>query len=808
MQRSDDLWAKGVRGNNPVGESLVAHTLQIVRKVAELRNRAPFLPELCDAPRLWHRLILSAAAHDLGKADPRFQVFVRTERKPGEPSSYGQRHEVLSLAWLSWLLGDDPHGDSLPIAAAIASHHRDHGLIKELYSLGPDYDPAPNIPQLVAPVPVELFSQVADLFLNEILPSVQESGLLDPEWSPPQKWLHSPEDRDRSIKSIRHHLDLWACWMDNLSNAGEVTTEHLHGFLLRGLIILADHAGSAHEVFRALPVLSQVEEMSARLVPRSGESFYPHQDQAAEHIGHAILVAPTGSGKTEAALRWAARQYETGTGYPPLFYVLPFKASMNAMQRRLIDRLTPELAGNLGWNQFVALQHSSAVQVLYHQLMSEAPDRSVKQAEWYVNRQQNLAKLHATPIRVLSPFQLLRAPYQLRGHEALWTDAAGGVFIFDEIHAYEPQKLARILEMMRFLADQMKVRVFVMTATMPSVIRERIAAILGDPPVIRATDETFDRFRRHRLSLRETGLLDESTVDEIVARALQGEAVLCVTTMVSRAQQLQKMLQQKLNHQCKVRLLHSRFTSQDRSIKEQELRELISTDLKGNRSEQVVLVATQVVEVSLDVDFDVLFTDPAPLDALVQRFGRVNRSRRPDPADVIVCTPVEDSQPVYDKRLVEASLEQLRQIETPAVIDERNIQEWLDAIYQGPIGRELARALEGEMRKFRRDVLSSLMPFQTNDDLEEEFYKQFDGLEVLPKCFVEQYRSRREAEPYSVSMLTVPISYRQFARLKREGKVESPADYDLPVKAPKIVNVDYSFETGLNLNPPREEESI
>ncbi|HWL07734.1 MAG TPA: CRISPR-associated helicase Cas3' [Planctomicrobium sp.] len=803
-----DLWAKGIQGSDLVGESLVAHTLCVVRGITQLRDRAPFLPKLCEDPRLWHRLVLSAAIHDLGKADPRFQIAVREKRQPGVRSSYDQRHEILSLAWLNWLLGDDPDGDALPIAAAVASHHRDHSDLRVKYATGSEHKPLPNISDLVTPVPPELFKQVADLFLSEILPVVQQAGLLEEDWIPPQPWVASEQDQSRAIESVRRHLDLWACWIEDVDADPSNTKERMQGFLLRGAIMLADHAGSAHEVFRSLPILSQPEEISNRLHPGSNAHYFSHQDEAADQTGHAILIAPTGSGKTEAAIRWAARQYETGTGSPPLFYVLPFKASMNAMHRRLIEKLTPELSSKSGWNDLITLQHSSAMQVLYHQLMSEDPSRSVKQAEWFVSQQKNLAKLHATPVRILSPFQLLRAAYQLKGHEALWTDAAGGVFIFDEIHAYDPVKFARVLEMLRFLVDRLGARVFVMTATMPTIIRDRIAAILGQPTLIRATDETFDKFRRHRLSLREEGLLEQPTIDEIVSRANRGDAVLCVTTTVGRAQELQQKLQNQLGNSCQIRLLHSRFTGEDRSSKEQELQRLVGTRLNGKRPEQVVLVATQVVEVSLDVDFDVLFTDPAPLDALVQRFGRINRSRRPEPCDVIVCTPIEDSQPVYNEWLVKAALDQLHRIETPLIIDERTIQEWLDEIYSGPVGQYLVKEIEKEMKTFRRSPINKLMPFDTNDDLEEEFFKQFDGREILPKSLVEEYRRRLETEPFSASLLTVPISQSQFKRLLGQGRIEQPSDHSLPSRSPSIVNVDYHPNSGLALNPPQEEETI
>ncbi len=808
MGLPDNLWAKGERNGPASRETLVAHTLHVARRIAQLRNRAPFLPALCHDPRLWHRLALAAAAHDLGKADPGFQQMLADSSDLRQrTSSYSHRHEVLSLAWLDWLLGDDPHKDAFAVAAAVVSHHRDHGLIEQRYSLGTSWEPAPNVPNFVASVPADLFADVAELARVEILPAVEQLGLFAEGWKQPAPWDRSPNDPQHAVDSISRYLDQWAVWVETTANEQTFTTTRLYGFLLRGLIILADHAGSAHESFRSLPLLSSPGEVTSRLRPPRDLPFHPHQDEAADTVGHAILVAPTGSGKTEAALRWAARQYASSEGHPPLFYVLPFKASMNAMRQRLCEKLTPLEAKGFIREEFITLQHSSALQVLYHQLMSDDPDRSTRQAQGFVFKQQNLAKLHATPVRVLSPYQLLRAAYQLKGHEALWTDAAGGVFIFDEIHAYDPAKLARILEMLRFLVDRLGARVFVMTATMPRPVLDRIESILGSFRPIRATDETFARFRRHRLNLRESGLLDPPTVDEIVTRARQGEAVLCVATTVGRAQELQDKLQRALDDTCQVRLLHSRFTSRDRNLKEQELRNLVSTERQGKRTTQVVLVATQVVEVSLDVDFDVLFSDPAPLDALVQRFGRVNRSCRPDPCDVIVCTPIRDSQPVYDEQLVTASIDQLRTLSTPALIDESDIQNWLDAIYSGPVGRQLAAAIEKFSREFQQ-ILTSMMPFQSNPELEEMYFQQFDGTEVLPRSLVEEYRELSESDPFRTQSLTVPISYNQLMGLRRKGQIVSPSDHGLPPKTPWIANVPYNSETGLAVNPlPKDDNT-
>ncbi len=807
MSQFTDLWAKSPRGGETTGETLLEHTLQVVRRVAALRERGPFLAELSEEPRFWHRLGLAAAAHDLGKADPRFQMMVKDQREWNDPhrERFDQRHEVLSLTWLDWILGDDPHEDRRYVAAAIAAHHRDYKFIGTKYDLGTDWNPLPNVADLVKPIPPEVFARTAALFLDEILPAIRPLGLLDDAWQAPAPWVASSADSGKAVDSIRRNLREWEYWMDTLRPPINDQRQQRIGILTRGIILMADHAGSAAEHFRTLPLLADPVRLTQKVAPPPGKSFYPHQDEAALTKGHAILVAPTGSGKTEAALRWVARQASPKKGHPPLFYVLPFKASMNAMSARLVKNFAEDpIKPTAAEQESVALQHSSALGVLYSQLM-ERGDSSAQAGRLAV-RQKSLAKLHTTPVRVLSPYQILRAAYQLKGHEAIWTDAAGGLFIFDEIHAYEAQKLARILEMLRFLVDRLGAQAFVMTATMPKPILERIAEILGHPPVIKAADDTYAQFRRHCLKLCETGLLDDATVAQIVARIRNKEAVLCVATTVKRAQELQQKLQATLKDQTEVKLLHSRFTGEDRDQLEQLVRTAVATNAKAGERKNIVLVATQVVEVSLDVDFDVLFTDPAPIEALLQRFGRVNRSRRAEPHDVIVCTVVDDSQPVYDVNLVTAAIGALRLAENQ-IIDESQVQSWIDTIYAGPIGDDLAAAIEQCSVEFRTTVLDQLAPFDTQEDLEELFYKQFDGAEVIPKCLVERYKTLLDTEPLRASSLTVPISHQQLMILKSKGQLLHPSACGLPAKSPFVADVLYTKEAGLNLSLRAEEDN-
>lgn len=803
MSNHDELWAKSGVQSQP-GETLVAHTLRVVRLLAELRQRAPFLADLCGEPRLWHRLALAAALHDLGKADPRFQSMLREAHLPGRQPSYDQRHEVVSLAWVDWVLGDDPHQDRPMIAAAIAAHHKDINVIATKYNLGSAWRPTTNIEDLINPIPHDVFRRGADLLREEIIPQIRSWGLLDTSWQPSAEWPPSTQAHQLAIESVKRALRVYEEWYQALETHPD-PRQRLLGQLTRGLLVLADHAGSAGESLRRLPSWHNLD-----LLP--DQNAYPHQTACAQTSGHAILIAPTGSGKTEAALLWAARQYEQIQGQPPLFYVLPYKASMNAMRQRLIETFAanPDHI-TLADQERVTLQHSSAVQALYAELMNrdDGPSGlSHRQAERLAKKQANLARLHLSPIRVLSPYQLLRAAYQLPGHEPIWTDAAGSLFVFDEIHAYDPVRLGRILAMLGYLVKDLGAKAFVMTATMPTPVQQMIEQILDHPTKIMASEQTYAEFRRHRLGIRESNLFDPKIIEEIVDCAQSGLAVLVVTTTVGRAQRMHQLLKERLA-QIPVELLHSRFTAADRNRKEQLLRKLVSTKKLGNREQQVVLVATQIVEVSLDVDFDVLYSDPAPLECLVQRFGRVNRSRRPRLCDVVVCGSVQDAQPVYDPRLVDVALSLLRQAVASGetALDEQRIQVWLDAIYQGEIGQRLASQLAISAREFRSQVLSALVPFQSQADLEELFYQMFDGTEVLPHSLVSEYRELIDHRPLEASTLTVPLSGRQLDKLRRASRLSHPKNYNLPPNTPYVVQADYSSDLGLMLDVAAQDDS-
>ena len=581
------VWAKSADPGNLEGERLGPHTGHVLARLAGFRDRYPLLGNHGTRKDLFDLAAWSVLLHDVGKSARGFQAMVQ---KKGP--RFVNRHEVLSLVAVGRLDVDEPTRGL--VAAGVGTHHKDAGTVFELY-------PVPSNSSARA----ELLAELAD-----------SDEALWPSWLSGNGGPHLTKLGFAPLPSLVARARMEALGLAlralrqltvDLETEPATSRRSITARSVRGLVVLADHAGSAHERLQKAPSLDSVAAFRDAAGPRLSRGLEAHQEEASRIEGHALLVAPTGSGKTEAAMLWAARQRETSEGSPTVFYVLPYRASLNAMRARMPDY---GLTGDA-----VVLQHSTSTAALYSYLLGEkgyTPDVAATVAK----REHALGRLMTAPVRVLTPYQLLRSLFGLPGHEAILTDAAGGLFVLDELHAYELARLGLILAAIRHLVRELGGRVLAMSATFPSVLREALGRALGGSPHrIEATPDTQARFVRRAAHVADRDLLSDETLNVIERRCLDGEAVLAVATTVARAQELHGAMELRLGKE-RVTLLHGRFTGRDRNLKERRLAEQVGTRTRKAGGLGVVLVATQVVEVSLDVDFDVLLSDPAPLEDL------------------------------------------------------------------------------------------------------------------------------------------------------------------------------------------------
>ncbi|GAB3800834.1 CRISPR-associated helicase/endonuclease Cas3 [Spirosoma humi] len=721
----------------------------------------------------WRVLRLAVVCHDLGKGHVDFQKVLR-----GEPNQWRkQRHELFSLPFINGLEEDKPVRDLIRLV--VAGHHKDYEQLWLRY--------------------------ICDFYQSDddAFGLVGADGRLDYEGefrrNVREKLLIQLAADEYGVKLgnylVQHPEQVIMSYQGQISKMNTSNPAYFELLLLFGGLKHCDHLGSARvqELLHISDEQFRFLEQKRTSLQANGADYYDHQLACASVIGNLILTSPTGSGKTESAIIWL-RQQMKHFGQGRVFYILPFTASINAMYERL---------GKEMGEPYVGMLHGKLSDYLYDYF--DDFQYSLSQKKEKINELKDKFKTLVTPVKVVTPFQLLKHLFGLKGFEQGLFEMVGSYFIFDEIHAYSPDVFAQIKVLLQYAVKHLHVKVMVMTATMPTFLKKELEEAIGEFTEINASDSLYDQFVRHRLQLQD-GLLTENL--SLIRQALNaGKKVLVVCNTVKNAQLVFNELNGEVENAV---LLHSAFNGVDRTNHELALK-------RGEEDGSIkLLVGTQAIEVSLDIDYDLIFTEPAPIDALIQRFGRVNRKREKGPSPVIVFRqPNSTDRYIYPPEIVALTISAFEKIiaENEGVIEEGKLQQYIDFVYPD---WQLKQKEQFDLIYDRLSVSSEkLVPMYRSKLGEEDFYKQFDGIKVLPVILQEAYIQRLSQFDFiGAESLKVQIRKNKFAQLLRENDQNLQAKvFSIEKKDGSLLEIKYfiltkKYDSQLGLIYDQQEEWI
>ena len=363
--------------------------------------------------------------------------------------------------------------------------------------------------------------------------------------------------------------------------------------LVKGLLHRLDHAASAHveiEVDHHINLGNITENYLKQLTEEPKNYLRPLQQFTLEHQNkNLILTAQTGMGKTEAALLWA--------GDKKTFFTVPLRVSLNALYDRVSLKMNYKNCG---------LLHSTSA---HH--LNENGDEN-----WEVIYDQS--KYFANKLTFTTIDQIMKFPFKFRGYEKYYATLAYSCVIIDEIQAYSPWLVAVVIKAIEMI-HEIAGKFMIMTATLPKIYLDTLQErnVIDDSCVVK----TFynDKVLRHRYEVVENSIFHD--IKTIISLGKTEKVLVIVNTVDQAIELYQAILEQTEN----VYLLHARFLQKDRQLLENTL-----TAFDDNPDSTGIWITTQIVEASIDVDFDRLFTELAPLDSLFQRFGRCYRQRQLD----------------------------------------------------------------------------------------------------------------------------------------------------------------------------------
>lgn len=674
-----------------------------------------------------HIAKMGAILHDIGKASPIFQEKLMSDYRRKDGDKVF-RHELASLFFIS-LFDQKIHPHLIEM---IAAHHKS----------------VENDPNLKGILDLEEnFVDVFDIHKKDWLTWSKEALEILRAFGVMTRDISLEEAKDNYYKVV-----------DYLR--GNIQKQSFSEW--KGLLMAADHFASAMIQHTKVQTQKLFQKPDLSFFNRNHELYPLSLKDVSSRKKHTIVLACTGAGKTDYLFRRCKKR---------VFYILPYQASINAMYKRVANDLK-ETNPNLD----IRVLHSS----------SSIIGTKGKTEE------RMLQGLIGSGIKILTPHQIAGIVFGTKGFEATILDIKGNDVILDEIHTYTEISRAIVIKIVEVLT-RLNCRLHIGTATMPTDLYNKILSILGKENVyevcLTMTElNSFDRHIVHKLDNWQ------NSYDVVKQAVNEGQKVLVVCNRVKTAQQQYEYLK-KTYQDIPILLIHSRFKRGDRIIKEKQLMGVDDegkiTNKFNTSNDACIVVSTQVVEVSLDISFDLMITETAPLDALIQRFGRVNRKRTSltigSYKPVYVIPPPEDEKEAmpYDLQILKNTFKILPDCE---VLHEKDLQEKIDAVF--PTVNVMNIETHSIFKKDGR-ILIDFLTHRPKSYLLELL--EIDGVSCIVNSEVEAYIKAGFEERM---MIEIPAKYWQMRSFPKCEYGNKP--YIVPDHA-------YNEETGFDIEKAKQK---
>ncbi|MHB9305198.1 CRISPR-associated helicase Cas3' [Fusobacterium polymorphum] len=359
-----------------------------------------------------------------------------------------------------------------------------------------------------------------------------------------------------------------------------------------------------------------------------------------------IAIADTGMGKTEGGFLWG--------GNNKIFFVLPLRTAINAMYKRFDEVI---IKGE-NKEERVGLLHSNSLEYYLNnkkELVIDDKDEKEMDILEYNKRGKHLS----LPITICTPDQIFNFILKYKGYESKLATLSYSKIILDEMQMYDASLLAAVIFGITKIIE-MGGKIAIVTATFPPIIEyflnkylmkdnknvikdlDKPEEIVEEPIFIKKKFTNNEKIR-HNIVLID----DEIGIEHILWQFKKNKKenkksnkILVICNTIKKAQEIYLKLKEEDDLKDKINMLHSNFIREDREEKEKNILDFGKTEF----DDEGIWISTSLVEASLDIDFDYLFTELQDLNSLFQRFGRCNRKGKKsvDEANCFIYLKIED----------------------------------------------------------------------------------------------------------------------------------------------------------------------